>query len=146
MSLARYGEVKERLRQTGNPQYQATLRNLLAKIPPLEIQRYDDTRARNHAVQRELIKLVREGAFDLHQKEPFAPLYYRKRPAHLPSDAHAAPEVSVEALCTRIVQRLDEYATRDWTDDVTLLVLRRTGNAPAARSGIHTPAGAKDAG
>jgi segregation and condensation protein A len=40
------------------------------------------------------LELVREGAFDLHQKEPFAPLYYRKRPAHLPSDA--APEVSAD--------------------------------------------------
>jgi segregation and condensation protein A len=42
------------------------------------------------------LELVREGAFDLHQKEPFAPLYFRKRPAHLPTDAHAAPEVSVD--------------------------------------------------
>jgi segregation and condensation protein A len=42
------------------------------------------------------LELVREGAFDLHQKEPFAPLYYRKRPAHLPSDAHAAPEASAD--------------------------------------------------
>jgi segregation and condensation protein A len=42
------------------------------------------------------LELVREGTLDLHQKEAFAPLYFRKPPAHLPPDAHAAPEVSAE--------------------------------------------------
>ena len=42
------------------------------------------------------LELVREGAVDLHQKEAFAPLYFRKRPAHLPPDAQTAPEVPVE--------------------------------------------------
>jgi len=39
------------------------------------------------------LEMVREGALDLHQKEAFAPLYFRKHAAHLPPDAHAAPEV-----------------------------------------------------
>lgn len=42
------------------------------------------------------LELVREGTLDLHQKEAFAPLYFRKHVAHLPPDAHAAPEVPVE--------------------------------------------------
>lgn len=42
------------------------------------------------------LELVREGSVDLHQKEAFAPLYFRKRPAHLPPDAQTAPEVPVE--------------------------------------------------
>jgi len=42
------------------------------------------------------LELVREGALDLHQKQPFAPLYFRKHPAHLSSDAHAAPEVQAD--------------------------------------------------
>jgi segregation and condensation protein A len=42
------------------------------------------------------LELVREGTLDLHQKEPFAPLYFRKHPAHLPPDAQSAPEVSAE--------------------------------------------------
>ena len=42
------------------------------------------------------LELVREGTLDLHQKEAFAPLYFRKHVAHLPSDAQAAPEVPVE--------------------------------------------------
>jgi len=39
------------------------------------------------------LEMVREGALDLHQKEAFAPLYFRKHAAHLPPDAHSAPEV-----------------------------------------------------
>jgi segregation and condensation protein A len=39
------------------------------------------------------LELVREGAADLHQKEAFAPLYFRKRPAQGMSDAHAPDTV-----------------------------------------------------
>lgn len=42
------------------------------------------------------LELVREGTLDLHQKEAFAALYFRKHVTHLPPDAHAAPEVPVE--------------------------------------------------
>jgi segregation and condensation protein A len=42
------------------------------------------------------LELVREGTVDLHQQEAFAPLYFRKRPAHLPPDAQAASEAPVE--------------------------------------------------
>lgn len=42
------------------------------------------------------LELVREGTLDLHQKEAFAPLYFRKHVAHLPPDAQAAPEVQVD--------------------------------------------------
>lgn len=42
------------------------------------------------------LELVREGTVDLHQQEAFAPLYFRKRPAHLPSDAQAASEAQVD--------------------------------------------------
>jgi segregation and condensation protein A len=39
--------------------------------------------------------MVREGAVELHQKQAFAPLYFRKRPPQ-PSDAMAAPDLPVE--------------------------------------------------
>jgi segregation and condensation protein A len=39
---------------------------------------------------------VREGEVDLHQKEAFAPLYFRKRPPQSGSDAMTAPELPVE--------------------------------------------------
>jgi segregation and condensation protein A len=42
------------------------------------------------------LELVREGTVDLHQQEAFAPLYFRKRPAHLPPDAQAASEAQVD--------------------------------------------------
>jgi segregation and condensation protein A len=40
------------------------------------------------------LELVREGEVDLHQKEAFAPIYFRKRPPQLASEA--APELSAE--------------------------------------------------
>lgn len=42
------------------------------------------------------LELVREGTLDLHQKEAFAPLYFRKHTAHLPPDAHAASEAQAD--------------------------------------------------
>src|SRR5512140_4026067 len=42
------------------------------------------------------LELVREGAVELHQKEAFAPLYFRKRPPQSGSDAMNAPEMPAE--------------------------------------------------
>jgi segregation and condensation protein A len=42
------------------------------------------------------LELVREGDMELHQKEAFAPLYFRKRPPPALSDATTAPELSAE--------------------------------------------------
>jgi segregation and condensation protein A len=39
--------------------------------------------------------MVREGEVDLHQKEAFAPLYFRKRPPQM-SDALTAPDMPQE--------------------------------------------------
>jgi segregation and condensation protein A len=39
------------------------------------------------------LELVREGAVELHQKEAFAPLYFRKRPPQPASDAMTAPDL-----------------------------------------------------
>jgi segregation and condensation protein A len=36
--------------------------------------------------------MVREGEVELHQKQAFAPLYFRKRPPQPTSDALAAPD------------------------------------------------------
>jgi segregation and condensation protein A len=41
------------------------------------------------------LEMVREGEVDLHQKEAFAPLYFRKRPAQA-AGAMSAPDLSVE--------------------------------------------------
>jgi segregation and condensation protein A len=42
------------------------------------------------------LELVREGAVDLHQKEAFAPLYFRKRPPQPVPDAMTAPDLPAE--------------------------------------------------
>ncbi len=64
LNLGRYQEVKDRFRRTQSPAHRQTLQNLLAKIPPMEIQRYEATRVRNHQLQRALLGMVKEGAFD----------------------------------------------------------------------------------
>lgn len=64
LNLARYAEIQDRYRRTKERRYLDSLRNLLVKIPPLEIDRYDQTRARNHRLQQRLIKLVQGGALD----------------------------------------------------------------------------------
>ena len=42
------------------------------------------------------LEMVREGEVDLHQKEAFAPLYFRKRPTQPVSDAMTAPDLPAE--------------------------------------------------
>ncbi len=64
MQLARYAEVKERYRLAPTKETLATLRNLQAKIPALEIQRYEGTRDRNNRVQQELIRMTHQQGID----------------------------------------------------------------------------------
>jgi segregation and condensation protein A len=42
------------------------------------------------------LEMVREGEVELHQKEAFAPLYFRKRPPQSASDAMTAPDLPAE--------------------------------------------------
>src|ERR1700748_1912032 len=42
------------------------------------------------------LELVREGEVELHQQEPFAPLYFRKRQPQPASDAMTAPDLPAE--------------------------------------------------
>ena len=42
------------------------------------------------------LEMVREGEVELHQKQAFAPLYFRKRPPQPMSDAYAAPDTLPE--------------------------------------------------
>jgi segregation and condensation protein A len=42
------------------------------------------------------LEMVREGEVELHQKEAFAPLYFRKRSPQPVSDAMAAPDLPAE--------------------------------------------------
>jgi len=64
LQLGRYAEVKERYRRTLDRKYLETLRNLQAKIPPQEIQRYDQIRSRNHAVQMHLVQQLKTFTYE----------------------------------------------------------------------------------
>ncbi|MEQ1934750.1 MAG: DUF4127 family protein, partial [Fimbriimonadaceae bacterium] len=78
LPLGRYAEIKERFRQTKDPKYAQTLKNLLAKIPAEELLKYDQTRARNHEIQVNLIRQCSAGLFDYlicgqDDAQPFGP-------------------------------------------------------------------------
>lgn len=64
LQLGRYAEIKERYRRTTEKKYLETLRNLEAKIPPQEIQRYDQIRDRNYQVQLHLLQQLRSFTFE----------------------------------------------------------------------------------
>ncbi|MCC7433176.1 MAG: DUF4127 family protein [Methanoregulaceae archaeon] len=78
LQLGRYAEIKERYRRTPTPALLQSMRNLLAKIPPLEIQRYDAVRDRNHELQKLLLRFTAQGIFDYmvfgqDDAQPFGP-------------------------------------------------------------------------
>ncbi len=78
LQLGRYAEIKERYRQGATPALLQSLRNLQAKIPPIEIQRYEATRDRNHQLQRSILKMATLGSFDYivfgqDDAQPFGP-------------------------------------------------------------------------
>lgn len=64
LDLGRYAGLKDRYRQLNRPEDLKSIRNLEAKIPPFEIQRYQATRLRNHNVQKEILRLTSTGLFD----------------------------------------------------------------------------------
>lgn len=109
IQLARYAETKERYRRTPTPQLLASLRNLQAKIPPLEIQRYEDTRARNHKVQQELVRMVSANVFDYlilgqDDAQPFGP--------HVPESDRLKQMVSNLKVRTKVYfcEGIDQHA------------------------------------
>nr|HMS56715.1 DUF4127 family protein [Fimbriimonadaceae bacterium] len=109
LNLAKYGEVKERFRQTKEPRYQSALRNLIAKIPPMEIQKYEETRARNHDVQRRLIKMVQSGGLDYvifgqDDAQPYGP--------HIPETISLKQLVSSLSIDSRVyfAEGIDQHA------------------------------------
>lgn len=64
LQLARYAELKNRYERGPDKKILQSINNLLAKIPPVELLKYRNTRARNLEVQRELIKMVARKQFD----------------------------------------------------------------------------------
>jgi hypothetical protein len=109
LNLGRYAELKERYRRLGTPSLLASLRNLTAKIPPLEIERYEATRARDHKVQESLIRMTGKGLFDYlilgqDDAQPFGP--------HIPETAHLREVVDHLGIAGRtyFCEGIDQHA------------------------------------
>ncbi|HZH97991.1 MAG TPA: DUF4127 family protein, partial [Fimbriimonadaceae bacterium] len=64
LNLGRYAELRERYRRDRDPALLNTIRNLQAKIPGYEIQKYEWTRQRNHQIQQALVRMTAYNAFD----------------------------------------------------------------------------------
>ncbi len=130
LQLGRYAEIKERYRQNPSPQYMQSLRNLQVKIPPIEIQRYEQTRDRNHLVQQALMRMTSQGAFDYvifgqDDAQPFGP--------HIPETIklkELATKLSVQGR-SYFCEGIDQHAnilisrallrSREWTPRVRVV-------------------------
>ncbi len=130
LQLGRYAEIKERYRQAPSQAYLQSLRNLQAKIPPIEIQRYEATRERNHDVQKAIIRMAATGTFDYvvfgqDDAQPFGP--------HIPETNRlkaVAAQLAVQGK-TYFCEGIDQHAnvlisrallkSRDWTPRVRIV-------------------------
>lgn len=130
LQLGRYAEVKERYRQKPSAQLLQSLRNLQAKIPPLEIQHYEETRSRNFQVQQTIMRLASQGAYEYvvfgqDDAQPFGP--------HIPETKRLrelAAKLFVEGK-TYFCEGIDQHAnvllsrallrSRDWIPRVRVV-------------------------
>jgi len=130
LQLGRYAEIKERYRQAPSQAYLQSLRNLQAKIPPIEIQRYEATRERNHEVQKAIIWMAAAGTFDYvvfgqDDAQPFGP--------HIPETNRlkaVAAQLAVQGK-TYFCEGIDQHAnvlisrallkSRAWTPRVRIV-------------------------
>ncbi|MFQ3586636.1 MAG: DUF4127 family protein, partial [Fimbriimonadaceae bacterium] len=136
LQLGRYAELKERFERTGEPASRRSMQNLLARIPPLEIVRYEETRARNHEIQRLLIRMTRSGTFDYlilgqDDAQPFGP--------HIPEQRALARYIAAQGVQNKVYQceGIDQHANVL----VSRALLRRNGWTPRVRIVYSDPAG-----
>ncbi|MCW5936538.1 MAG: DUF4127 family protein [Fimbriimonadaceae bacterium] len=64
LDLARYVELREAHRTSGDKNLLQSLKNLKERIPAGEIERYDVIRDRDHRIQQELVRMTNFGVFD----------------------------------------------------------------------------------
>jgi hypothetical protein len=64
LNLARYVELRDRYRRTGDQSLLSQLNKHRLAIPEKELDRYDETRKRNMIIHKQLIKLTKEGIID----------------------------------------------------------------------------------
>lgn len=64
LQLAKLGELRDMYRRQPTADLKKRIENLVAKIPAIELDRYDDARARNVEFMRELVKTIARRQFD----------------------------------------------------------------------------------
>jgi len=64
MNLARFAELRDLYRRSGQASLLPRVKNLRALIPEGEIEKYDATRLRNIGITQSIIRMANDGAFD----------------------------------------------------------------------------------
>lgn len=64
VDLGRYAEIQDRYNRVKDPKDFARLKNLIKMIPPHEIDKYEVTRQRDHAIQVDLVRMAARSVFD----------------------------------------------------------------------------------
>ena len=64
MSIAKLEELRNYYRTTADRKVLAHIEALKLKVPPAELESYRNARRRDHEVQRKLVRMTGEGAFD----------------------------------------------------------------------------------
>jgi hypothetical protein len=136
LQLGRYQELKDRYRRSKNKDYLDSMRNLLTRVPPLELDRYERARKRGHEVQKWLVDCVEQGAFEYlmfgqDDAKPFGP--------HIEEQSILRRLVEQRRLGSRVFlcEGIDQHANIL----VSRALLRHHGWVPRVRVVFSDPAG-----
>jgi hypothetical protein len=85
LSLGQYAQLRERYQRLGTTSVLTSLKAIEAKIPPMEVAKYEATRSRDLMIQEALLRLTSRGLFDYiilgqDDAQPFGP--------HVPETNH----------------------------------------------------------
>jgi hypothetical protein len=128
LNLARYMELREKVARTGSHTARAEMKVQAAKVPEAEVRKYEQTRSRDHAVQKELIRMVARKELDYlvvgqDDAKPFGPhVPETQKLRKLVSDLNAGGRVY---FCEGIDQHANVLVSR--------ALLRRAGWTPRVR-------------
>ncbi len=130
MNLARFGELRDLYRRSGQANLLPRLKNLRALIPIGEIEKYDATRLRNIGITQSIIRMASDGIFDyliIGQDDA------RAAGPHVPETKKLKALVQELQLQTRVYfcEGIDQHANvlvsrsllkaRDWTPKVRIV-------------------------
>lgn len=136
MKLASFEELKDQAVRLGKSGARTLLEALRLQIPAGEIERYEATRVRNHAVQRELVRLAGAGGIDYlvigqDDAKPYGP--------HIPETTDLRQLAKASGVESRVCfgEGIDQHASVL----VSRALLKQAGWTPKVRVVYSDPEG-----